>query len=68
MGGESPITFLSLDAYARRYGIAGVEFEHFLALVGAMDEEYLEHIARIMKAEKERAAEEARMKTREAAP
>lgn len=65
MGGESPIIFLSLDAYARRYGIADVEFEQFLALVGAMDDEYLEHVSRVAQAEKERAAEEARIKARE---
>lgn len=42
MGGESPIPFLALDAYGRRYGIWGIEFENFVAFVGAMDEEYLE--------------------------
>lgn len=63
MGGESPITFLSIDAYARRYEIHGVEFETFLALVGALDEEYLEHVAR--EAKKEREAEENRKRMME---
>lgn len=48
-GGESPISFLSLDAYARRYEIAGVEFEVFLELLGALDDEYLQHVARVAK-------------------
>ncbi|MHC2251040.1 hypothetical protein ACVILK_000732 [Bradyrhizobium embrapense] len=63
MGGESPITFLSIDAYARRYGICGVEFETFLALVGGLDEEYLEHVAR--EARKEREAEDNRKRMTE---
>ncbi len=53
-GGETPIAFLSLDAYARRYDIQGVEFETFLALVGAMDDEYLEHVARRDKAARDK--------------
>lgn len=48
-GGESPISFASLNAYADRYGIAGIQFETFLALVGAMDDEYLQHAAKIAK-------------------
>ncbi len=59
MGGESPISFLALDAYARRYEIRGVEFENFMAFVSAMDEEYLEHVDRKAK-EKPETEEEAR--------
>jgi len=44
MDGESPIMFLSIGAYARRYRIRGASFETFHALVGTMDEEYLEHV------------------------
>ncbi|OKO83382.1 hypothetical protein AC629_22850 [Bradyrhizobium sp. NAS80.1] len=58
MGGESPIMFLSIDAYARRYRIRGAAFETFHALVGAMDEEYLEHVQR--KADDARQADEER--------
>lgn len=53
MGGETPISFSSLDAYARRYSIVDVQFETFLALVGAMDDEYLQHAARVAKESKE---------------
>lgn len=58
MGGESPISFASLDAYARRYGINDVEFETFMVIMSAMDDEYLQHVARKAKAERE--AEEQR--------
>lgn len=40
-GGETPINFVSIDAYARRYGIAGAEWEIFHALIGEIDREYL---------------------------
>lgn len=63
MGGESPISFLSIDTYARRYEIRGIEFETFLAFVSAMDEEYLEHAQR--EAEKEREAAENRKRMME---
>jgi hypothetical protein len=49
MGDESPISFSSLDAYARRYDISGIQFDTFLVLVGAMDDEYLQHVARVAK-------------------
>lgn len=45
-GGETPISFVAIDAYARRYGIRDVEFETFLAYLGALDTEYLQHVAR----------------------
>lgn len=54
MGGESPISFLSIDAYARRYGITDTEFETFHALVGAMDDEYLKIVAEKAKEEEDR--------------
>jgi hypothetical protein len=38
-----------LNAYADRYEIAGIQFETFLALVGAMDDEYLQHVAKVAK-------------------
>lgn len=63
MGGESPISFMSVDVYARRYGIEDVAFETFHALIGAMDDEYLQHVARKAKAERE--AEENRRRNQE---
>lgn len=63
MGGQSPISFLSIDTYARRYDIRGVEFETFLAFVSAMDEEFLEYVQR--EAEKEKEAEDERKRLRE---
>lgn len=42
MGGALPIPFSSLDRYARRYGIAGVDaFDRFSRLVQHMDGAYL---------------------------
>lgn len=52
MGGESPISFLSIDAYGRRY-VDDEDFDRFFVLVGAMDDEYLQHVDRVRKAEKE---------------
>jgi hypothetical protein len=36
------IPFSAIDLYARRYGIAGTDFEALLRLIGEMDAEYLE--------------------------
>lgn len=41
MGGEYPISFMALDAYARRYGIEGEAFENFIAFVRAIDFEWI---------------------------
>lgn len=41
-GGESPISFLAIDAYARRYGIDGEGFDRFLSLVNAVDDTWLD--------------------------
>lgn len=36
-----PISFLAIDAYARRYGIDGIDaFERFAAMIDALDAEY----------------------------
>lgn len=40
-GGESPIGFVAIDAYARRYGIDGDAFDRFMRLVNAIDDEWL---------------------------
>jgi hypothetical protein len=58
-GGETPISFASVDAYARRYKIDGVAFETFYALIGAMDDEYLQHVARVAEEAKSKKTEEA---------
>lgn len=44
-GGETPISFLALDRYARRYGIEGEAFDRFLAFMDAIDSEWLDHVA-----------------------
>jgi hypothetical protein len=44
-GGETPISFMALDGYARRYGIEGEAFERFLAFMTALDDEWLEYMA-----------------------
>jgi hypothetical protein len=41
LGGESPISFLAIDAYARRYGIESDAFDRFLRLVNAIDDEWM---------------------------
>lgn len=46
MGGETPISFMALDAYARRYGIEGEAFERFIIFMTAIDEEWLEYQAK----------------------
>lgn len=40
-GGESPIAFVAIDAYARRYGIEGEAFDRFIGLINAIDDEWL---------------------------
>ena len=42
-GAPGPVPFDSIDLYARRYGIAGDDFEDLLALIQAMDRAYLQH-------------------------
>ncbi|PWJ93521.1 hypothetical protein C8D77_101200 [Mesorhizobium loti] len=44
-GGETPISFLAFDAYARRYCIEGEAFDRFVAFVSAIDDEWLIHLA-----------------------
>jgi hypothetical protein len=43
-GGETPIGFMALDAYARRYGIEGEAFDRYLTFMTEIDEEWLEHV------------------------
>lgn len=50
MGGQTPIGFLALDAYARRYGIEGEAFERFHRFVTAIDGEWLSHVAETSRA------------------
>jgi hypothetical protein len=45
MGGETPIGFMALDAYARRYGIDGEAFERFHTFMSAIDDEWLSYVA-----------------------
>ncbi|MCO5071143.1 MAG: hypothetical protein M9944_08055 [Rhizobiaceae bacterium] len=55
MGGEMPVSFASISAYADRYGIAGQDFDEFLMLFRAIDDEWL---AICVEREKERQARE----------
>ncbi len=50
-GGETPISFMALDGYARRYGIEGEAFERFLAFMTALDDEWQEYRAQTDKPE-----------------
>lgn len=40
-GGEAPIPFSSVDRYASRHGINGIEFDFLFRLVTSLDIEYL---------------------------
>ena len=40
-GGLSEIYFSAKDGYAKRYGIYGDDFDLFLTLISAMDEEFV---------------------------
>lgn len=44
-GGETPISFMALDGYARRYGIEGEAFDRFVAFMTEIDDEWLEYAA-----------------------
>lgn len=44
MGGQTPISFLAVDAYAKRYGINGEPFDRFLHFLTAIDAEWLEFV------------------------
>jgi hypothetical protein len=52
MGGETPIGFMVLDTFARRYGIEGEAFERFLAFMQAIDDEWLAHVDEQAKSKK----------------
>ena len=41
MGGQTPITFSALDAYARRYSIEGEAFDRFLSFMQQIDAEWM---------------------------
>lgn len=41
-GIEMPITFIAIDTYARRYGIAGHSFDRLVRFVSVIDFAYLE--------------------------
>ena len=52
---EGAIPWTALDAYARRHGIAGLEFEDFSYLVRALDDEWLKVMVEKRKAEEVKA-------------
>lgn len=52
MGGETPISFMAMNAYAERYRISGEAFDRFLIFLDAIDTEWLAYVAR--KAEERR--------------
>lgn len=45
-GWSGPLSFLAVDAYARRRGWTGAEFDRWHELVTRMDRVYVEHINR----------------------
>lgn len=51
MGAEMPISYMAIDAYARRQGIEGRSFDHLLRFVTTIDLVYID-----LQAEERRAA------------
>lgn len=45
MGDVGPLPFAALDRYARRYALGGLGFEFFVALMQALDDVYVGHVA-----------------------
>lgn len=45
MGGESPLSYLAIRAYAADHGVVGGDFVIFHTLIAAVDAEWLEHVA-----------------------
>jgi hypothetical protein len=43
MGGEGPISYQALSAYARDHGIVAAEFRDFRAFMGSIDAEWLKY-------------------------
>jgi len=50
-GAMLPLPWTAVDAYARRHGIAGENFDMFWRLIGELDAEYLDWHATKRKAE-----------------
>jgi hypothetical protein len=46
MGGQMPMSFMALDAYARRYGIDGEAFDRFHVFMSAIDAEWLAYVGK----------------------
>lgn len=45
LGGESPISFMAISEYGRRYRIEGEDFDLLLDMVAALDREWLDFVA-----------------------
>lgn len=45
LGGESPISFIAIDTYGRRYGFQGEDFDILRTAVAALDREWLDFVA-----------------------
>ena len=41
--GVGPIPWVAMDRYARRYGVAGEDFDRFRQLIRALDEVFMAH-------------------------
>lgn len=54
MGGQSPIAFTAFDAYARRFGIEGDDFDFFLRMMMELDAEHLEWVNEQIEAERKK--------------
>jgi hypothetical protein len=48
-GGETPISYSAVGRYARDHGLAGEQVSVFRALLSAIDEEWLGHVAEKLK-------------------
>jgi hypothetical protein len=50
--GISAISYMAIDAYARREGLEGSDFYDLFNIVRAMDAEFIDHVAKASKAPK----------------
>jgi hypothetical protein len=49
LGGETPISYLAISRYAEDHGIGADDIHLFRLFMGALDAEWLDHVAREQK-------------------
>lgn len=54
MGGQGPIPYMTIRAYASDHGITGDDFRTFRTFMTIIDSEWMKHVAERDKADKEK--------------